>query len=97
MRPTLRSEDLKATILSALATVIERHPILSTIVVNEDSNALYFARLPRINLEDTVAFMVRQMPMSMTEYGSDAELDSILEVQHNASFKESYDSFRSGA
>jgi hypothetical protein len=90
--PNLRPADLKATIFSALAIVIERHPILSAIVVDEDSNAPYFARLPKINLEDAVAFVTRQKPVPVTENGRDAELDGILEVQHNTSFKENYGS-----
>ena len=81
----LRSADLKATVFSALAIVIERHPALSSIVMDEDSNEPYFGRLPEINLETSVTFVTRQIPV--TENGRDVELDTILEIQHNTSFK----------
>jgi Alcohol acetyltransferase len=84
----LRSADLKATIFCALAIVIERHPALSAIVMDEDSNEPYFARLPKINLEDAVTFLTRQEPV--TGNGRDVELDNILEIQHNTPFKEGH-------
>jgi Alcohol acetyltransferase len=73
-----------------LAIVIERHPILSAIVVDEDSNEPHFARLTEINLEGAVTFMIRQL--QETGNSRDVELDSILEIQHNKSFKENHDS-----
>lgn len=86
---TLRSADLKASIFSALAIVIERHPILSAIVVDEDSSEPHFARLDEINLEEAVTFVIRQLPQ--TGNSRDVELDSILEIQHNKSFKENHE------
>jgi hypothetical protein len=86
----LRSADLKAKVFSGLAIVIERHPALSAIVVDEDSNDPYFARLPEINLEQAVTFMARRLPVTIND--RDVELDSILETQHNQSFKDNYGS-----
>ncbi len=88
--PTLRSADLKTSIFSALAIVIERHPILSAIVMDEDSNEPHFARLAEINLEEAVAFVIRQLPE--TGKSRDVELDNILALQHNKSFKENHGS-----
>jgi hypothetical protein len=86
--PTLRLADLKATIFCALAIVIQRHPALSAIVLDEDSNEPYFARLPEINLEDAVTFVTRQEPVAANS--RDVELDNILETQHNTPFKEGH-------
>lgn len=82
--------DLRETIFSALSDVIQRHPVLSTIPVDEDSAAPYFARLPEINLEDAVTFLIRQD--SSDGHSQDAELDSLLERQHNIDFKANYGS-----
>jgi hypothetical protein len=46
--------NIKENVLSAVAIVIRRHPILSAIPVDEDSTTPYFARLPTINLDNTV-------------------------------------------
>jgi hypothetical protein len=79
---------LKQTIFAALAAVIERHPILSVIPVNEDSASPYFARLPSINLEEAVPFITRLTLPS----DRDVELDAILEKEHNTNFKAYYGS-----
>jgi hypothetical protein len=79
---------LREKIFSALSTVIQRHPILSAIPVDEDSAAPYFARLPEINLEDVVTFVTRQALYDGD--GQDAELDSFLEKEHNIGFKANY-------
>lgn len=68
--------------------MIQRHPILSAIPVDEDSAAPYFARLPEINLEDVVAFVTRQALYGGD--GQDAELDSLLEKHHRIDFKANY-------
>lgn len=68
--------------------MINVHPILSAIVVDEDSNSPYFARLPFINLEDVVTFKTRFIPTF--EPTRDIELDQILENDHNRGFKERY-------
>jgi hypothetical protein len=76
---------LKDIIFSALSIVILGHPILSAIPVDEDTTAPFFARLPEINLENVVTFMTRKE--SFSGAARDIELDSILETQHNISFK----------
>jgi len=81
---------LKDIIFSALSAVILRHPILSAVPLDEDTSTPYFARLPKINLDDAVAFFVRELPIFENE--RDIELDNILEAQHNVSFKENYGS-----
>jgi hypothetical protein len=78
----------KDIIFSALSIVILRHPILSAIPIDEDTTAPFFARLPEINLENVVTFMTRKEPFSGT--ARDIELDSILETQHNITFKSGY-------
>jgi hypothetical protein len=83
------SKNLKPFVFTALEALIHKNPILSAIPVNEDSNHPYFARLPEINLEDTVLFVARQLPVDENEV-RDIELDSILEAQHNRGFKENY-------
>ena len=80
--------NFKEAIFSALSVVIQRHPILSAIPVDEDSASPYFARLPEINLEDAVMFLTRQTLYD--GYSQDVELDSVLEKQHNTDFKTNY-------
>ena len=82
--------DLRESIFSALSEVIRRHPILSAIPVDEDSATPYFARLPKINLEDAVMFISRQTPFG--GQSKDPELDSLLEKQHNTNFRAHYGS-----
>jgi hypothetical protein len=80
--------NIKENVLSAVAIVIRRHPILSAIPVDEDSTTPYFARLPTINLDNTVTFIARKKPFPKSD--RDQELDNLLEVQHNTSFKANY-------
>ena len=70
--------------------MIQQHPILSAIPVDEDSPTPYFARLPKINLEDAVVFTSRQKPFD--GQSEDPELDSMLEKHHNTNFKAHYGS-----
>jgi hypothetical protein len=65
--------------------VIQRHPILTAIPVDEATTSPYFARLPEINLENAVTFIARKLPDSVGE--RDLELDELLQAQHNISFK----------
>jgi hypothetical protein len=88
---TQSSQDpltVKAAIFSAVAVLINRHPILSAIPIDEDSAHPYFARLPLINLEEAVTFLVRRTPLIDNE--KDDELDALLQAQHNTSFKSHY-------
>lgn len=87
--PNLETKDLKPVVFSALAKLIERHPILSTIVVNENSIAPYFARLQTVNLEYAVTFINRKEALRPHSL-NDVELDGLLEEQHNVSFMDNY-------
>jgi hypothetical protein len=81
---------MKETIYSALEVVIQRHPILSAITVDENTSHPYFARLPVINIENAVTFITRK---SQTAQGwRDTELDELLQAQHNVPFKSDYGS-----
>jgi hypothetical protein len=68
--------------------VINRHPILSAIPIDEDSAHPYFARLPSINLGEAVTFIIRRNPLQGNE--ADVELDALLQNQHNLPFKARY-------
>jgi hypothetical protein len=68
--------------------VIDSHPILSAIPVDEDSAHPYFARLSSINLEEAVTFFARKQPS--IDNGTDVELDALLQAQHNLPFKARY-------
>ncbi|KAE8445459.1 hypothetical protein EG329_013349 [Mollisiaceae sp. DMI_Dod_QoI] len=82
------SSSLKKITFAAAAATAKKHPVLSAIPMDEDSSSPYFARLPFIDLEDVVVFLTRQKPFTGGE--RDIELDEILEVQHNKSFKENF-------
>ena len=69
--------------------MINRHPILSAIPIDEDSAHPYFARLPSINLEEAVTFLIRRDPLQ-GKNEADIELDALLQNQHNLSFKARY-------
>lgn len=84
--PAELSIPLKDTIFKALATIIEKHPVLSTIPMNEDSPNPYFVRLPSIDLEEAVTFIKREELCNLDV--KDTELDRILESQHNRGFQE---------
>ncbi|KAF3484006.1 silencing information regulator [Arthroderma uncinatum] len=92
--PSTCSLPLKDCIYKALETLIGQHPVLSAIPLEEDSKDPYFARLPEVNLDRCVTFQERKssFPAAESEGESeveperDAELDELLNVQHNASF-----------
>lgn len=69
----------------ACESAIEQHPILSAIPVGEETKEPYWARLPEINLERSVSFQKRCYP-SPDENEKDAELEDLLNVQHNTPF-----------
>lgn len=85
-----RPIDVKEAIFSALSVVIQRHPILTAIPVDEATASPYFARIPEINLENAVTFIARKVPNSIGE--RDLELDELLQGQHNISFKANFGS-----
>ncbi|KAJ9266259.1 hypothetical protein DTO021C3_6991 [Paecilomyces variotii] len=78
--------SLKDRIYGACATVINDYPMLSAVPVDEGSREPYFARLPKITLDRTVSFYSRKIHLTNDD-DEDAELDSLLETQHNTSFK----------
>ncbi|CZR52955.1 uncharacterized protein PAC_02833 [Phialocephala subalpina] len=84
-RTTNDSVPLKDVVFKAVSAIIQKHPVLSAIPVNEDSANPYFVRLPFIDLEEAVTFLTRQSPTISGE--GDIELDRILEGQHNKGFK----------
>ena len=76
---------LKTRIFSAVATVIQAHPILSAIPIDEGSKSPYFARLKYVDLERCVHFIERR---SLYEGGClDLELDELIAAQHNKPFE----------
>ncbi|KAL1883486.1 hypothetical protein Plec18167_002490 [Paecilomyces lecythidis] len=77
--------SLKDRVYGACANVINDHPMLSAVPADEGSRKPYFARLPKINLDRTVSFYTRKIPSTTDK--EDAELDGLLEAQHNKSFK----------
>lgn len=77
---------LKPLIFSALATVIDQHPILSAIIIDENSTAPYFARLPSIDLSSAVTFLTRAAKRAADDWSRDEELDNLLVSQHNRNF-----------
>lgn len=81
--------DFKEVIYAALADVLHKNPILSAIPVDEGIPSSYFAALPSIRLEESVVFIERSQTFD-AEDSTDAELDAILESQHNTNFKLHY-------
>lgn len=77
---------LQKVIYPALSEVIRQHPVLSAIVKDEDTSAPYFARLPLIDLNKCVSFVSRKRAHAV-DHVKDAELDELLEEQHNTDFK----------
>lgn len=80
--------SLKNLVFHALTSVLQKQPNLSTIVIDEHSDAPYFARLPVVNLEKAVRFIERKAPVS--EDAFDEELDIEIGEEHNKSFKSQY-------
>jgi hypothetical protein len=79
--------DVRNTVYRAVADVIQKHPILSTIPIDEDTPNPYFARLPVIDLSRTISFVTRSQEFLE---GTDVELDALLQDQHNTNFKADY-------
>lgn len=78
--------SLQSTIFSALAIVVQQHPVLSTVFINESPSKIFYGRLPEIDLSKIVTFVQRQKPY--TGAGADLELDGLLEKQHDTGFEE---------
>ncbi|KAF2678183.1 hypothetical protein K458DRAFT_349031 [Lentithecium fluviatile CBS 122367] len=77
----------ETAIFRALRIVIDRHPMLSVIPLQEDKSypEVYFARLPSIDLHTCVEFLERKKSVANGE--RDEELDRVLQEQHNRDFK----------
>jgi hypothetical protein len=76
-------------VYSALRHVINEHPNLSVIPLNEEQSYpnVYFARLPEIDLRTCVE--LRERKTSFPKDGeTDKELDELLAEQHSRDFKE---------
>ncbi|KUJ18434.1 uncharacterized protein LY89DRAFT_781486 [Mollisia scopiformis] len=80
--------SLEDVILKAVAAVVQKHPILLAIVIDEDSPNPYFARLPSIDIREAVTFLKRETTYIKDQ--TDIEIDRILEDQHNKGFKTSF-------
>ncbi|KAH7063769.1 alcohol acetyltransferase [Paraphoma chrysanthemicola] len=79
--------SLKAEIYAALKVVIDKHPFLSTIPLNEDKSCpnVYFARLRSIDLQSCVEFRRRNIPAPQ-DGEADQDLDELVSGQHNRAF-----------
>jgi hypothetical protein len=81
--------DLEEIVYSALSQVVDQHPALFAIPVVVEKEGPHWGRLTSIDLEKVVSFVERSQP-SFTSDQADDELDSLLERQHNTSFKAGY-------
>lgn len=80
----LRLENL---IFHALRMVINQHPVLSAIPVDEDTKSPYFVRLPEVDLRTCLEFVERSNNAAKDDE-PDVELDEVVAAQHNKNFKE---------
>lgn len=86
------AKGLHHTIFIALADVVRRHPILAAIPRDEHTPTPYFARLPYIDLEQSVTVRTRLQSFRGEDEGLDEELDALLQDQANINFKTQYGS-----
>ncbi|RMZ72664.1 Alcohol acetyltransferase [Pyrenophora seminiperda CCB06] len=85
----IATRSLESLVYAALRILINDHPILSAIPVNEHTNKPYFARLPQIDLRTCTQFLERNKPFSPTKAGEvDVELGELLESQHKLDWNE---------
>jgi len=81
-------------VYSACARVIQKHPILSAVPVTlPRDNETSFVQLPTIDLTRCVRIVQRTTPRSTKAtpdgfYPRDAELDELLELEHNSSWRD---------
>ncbi|RAL11051.1 uncharacterized protein BO97DRAFT_406554 [Aspergillus homomorphus CBS 101889] len=83
--PETYTLPLQDYVYKACETLIGRHPVLSAIPVNEESDDAYFARLPEIDLDQVVSFRERTQAFPEGD-APDSELDEFLQVQHSTGF-----------
>ena len=76
----MRSIGLKALLYHALARVVRGHPILAAVPLDIRSPNPYLARLPRIDLDKVIEFVV-------IDYEDSSHLDAMLAKQHNQPFE----------
>ena len=91
--PLPSASPLLPIIYASLAAVMYSHPILSSIPVDELSNAA-FAPMPSISLPEVVHHRFRSFPSNLDATFIDNELDTELQVQHNTGFPASLPRWR---
>ena len=85
---SLGFQDLELFIYRALDAVITEHPALGAIVIDEDKSSPYFVRLPSIDLQEALKFVVSTTSLDPYDAAAMKELDQILGEQHNKNFKQ---------
>ncbi|KAF7595007.1 hypothetical protein BBP40_007608 [Aspergillus hancockii] len=77
---------IKDYICKACEVLIGEHPILTAVPIGEDTKEPYFARLPNVDLSQSVSFQKREHGLPNAD-DKDAELESLLNKQHNIAFE----------
>ncbi|KAF2126192.1 hypothetical protein P153DRAFT_323362 [Dothidotthia symphoricarpi CBS 119687] len=82
------SSAIERLVFAALRCVVQEHPSLSVIALNEDKSYpnVYFARLPEVDLGKCVSFQERETAFPK-DGEVDKELDALLTKQHSRDFK----------
>jgi len=76
--------SLKDVLYVALRQLIAIHPVLSAIVIDEDTTETAFVRLPVVDLDAAVMFITRQRAWDISQ--PDKELETLLGRQHDEGF-----------
>ncbi|KAL2830269.1 alcohol acetyltransferase [Aspergillus cavernicola] len=76
---------LKEYVYKAVETLIARHPVLSAIILDEDTEEPYFVRLPEVDLAEPISFQKRAQSFPSPDE-RDSELESFLQTQHDTGF-----------
>lgn len=82
--------NLEELVYQALEDVVRSHPILFAVPLGLDTTEPYWGRLPSIDITRAVRFVERTTPLPSLNDGRDNELDSLLQAEHNTSFKDGY-------
>ncbi|KAE8351366.1 alcohol acetyltransferase [Aspergillus coremiiformis] len=77
---------IKDYVYKACETLIGQHPILTAVPIDEGTKEPYFARLPNVDLSQSVFFEKRKHNVPDVD-DRDEELDTLLNTQHNIAFK----------
>ncbi|KAE8331798.1 alcohol acetyltransferase [Aspergillus sergii] len=77
---------IKDYVYKACEILIAQHPILSAVPIGEETKQPYFARLPSIDLSQSVFFQKREHGFPDAD-DRDEELDTLLSTQHNTPFE----------